>query len=170
MAENNLNLNKGYKLANCCQPETSHQIKGYYSYNGIMIVHKSDCANLDKVETDRLVDLKWNDLLAGENQQPDDDYRDLLELDFKILAHHQHYGVDYSLKVARMISADRQEVFDSHNKLRRMNLLSRVKKLIIRYRKGIVDNKWIKHRNHTYYELTKKGHLYLKFYDENKKI
>lgn len=168
MTEKKPNLNEGYKLANCCQPETSHQIKGYYSYNGIMIVHKSDCPNLEKVETERLVDLNWNDLLAGENQRPDDDYHDLLELDFKILTHHSNYGVDYSLKVARMLNTDRQEVFDSHNKLRQMNLLSRVKKLIIRYRKGIVDNKWIKHRNHTYYELTEKGRLYLNFYNENK--
>ena len=169
MAENDLNLNEGYKLANCCQPETSHEIKGYYSYNGIMIVHKSDCANLDKVEPERIVNLRWSDLLAGESEQPDDDFNDLEELDFRILAHHRHYGVDYSLKVARMLNAERQAVFDSHTKLRQMNLLTRVKKLIIRYRKGIVDNKWIKHRNHTYYELTDKGRLYLEYYNEQNK-
>ena len=37
----------------------------------------------------------------------------------------------------------------------------RVEPLMIRYRKNIVKGKWIKHRNHTYYELTEKGRKYL---------
>jgi len=32
---------------------------------------------------------------------------------------------------------------------------------MIRYRKGIVDGKWIKHRHHTYYALTQKGNRVL---------
>ena len=48
--------------------------------------------------------------------------------------------------------------------MREMGLLERVEPLIIQYRKGIVDNKWIKHRNHTYYGLTSKGESYLRYH------
>ncbi|MFH2037144.1 MAG: DUF2250 domain-containing protein, partial [Candidatus Zixiibacteriota bacterium] len=89
--------------------------------------------------------------------------------DFKIMNHHKIYGVDYSLKVARMLNLDKQIVFDSHKKLRDLNLLERVKELMMQYRKGIVDNKWIKHRNHTYYNLTEKGEQYLTHYLNQKK-
>jgi len=163
-----LTLNDGYKLANCCNPETADKIRGYYSYNGIMIVHKSGCINLNKVEPDRLVILNWNEILADQPDRPDDDYNDLEPIDFRVLDHHHSYGVDYSLKVARILNLEKQAVFDSHFKLREMKLLTRIKKLMIQYRKGVVDNKWIKHRNHTYYELTAKGILYIEYYKENK--
>jgi len=35
---------------------------------------------------------------------------------------------------------------------------------IVQNRKGLVDNKWVKHGNHTYYEPTEKGKAYLGFY------
>ncbi|MFH2049803.1 MAG: DUF2250 domain-containing protein, partial [bacterium] len=76
----------------------------------------------------------------------------------------REYGVDYSLVVARKLNIPKQAAFDCHKKLREMGLLERVKPLIIQYRKGIVDNKWIKHRNHTYYDLTDKGKSYLDCY------
>ena len=63
-----------------------------------------------------------------------------------------------------MLHVSKQAVFDSHKKMREMKLLKRVEPLMIQYRKGVVDNKWIKHRNHTYYELTDKGNQYLDFY------
>lgn len=109
------------------------------------------------------MDLDWDDILAEADFRPETDYTKLDETDFRILEHHQRYGVDYSLKVARMLSLDRQEVFDRHAKLRDQGLLNRVEPTMIRYRKGIVKNKWIKHRNHTYYELTDKGIAYLDF-------
>ena len=164
MSEKKNILAEGYKRANCCKPEPGDRIIGYYSYNNEMIVHKSDCHNLNKVEEARRIELEWNAILADEPEAPDQDYNDLSELDFTILKHHKVYGVDYSLKVARVLNADKQAVFESHNRLREMNLLERVKKLIIQYRKGIVDNKWIKHRNHTYYKLTEKGNLYLEYH------
>ena len=167
MSNRKIYLNEGYKLAKCCKPEPECPISGYYSYNNEMVVHRSECKNLRKVEKERIIDIKWKDILADAPEMPDDDFNDLENLDFQILKHHQEYGNDYSLKVARMLHKPKQDVFDSHAKLRKMKLLERVKPLIIQYRKGVVDNKWIKHRNHTYYDLTEKGKLYLNYYLEN---
>jgi hypothetical protein len=167
MSEKKIILAEGYKRANCCTPEPNDPISGYYSYNNEVIVHKSECPNLRKVEEARRIKLKWEEILESEAAVPDEDFCELDELDFKILKHHKTYGVDYSLKVARVLHVDKQAVFESHARLKEMNLLERVKKLIIQYRKGIVDNKWIKHRNHTYYDLTEKGKLYLEHYLQN---
>ncbi len=161
-------LKEEYTLANCCKPKKGDDIVGYRSYDESVKVHKSGCSNLNKVEPDRLMLLEWN-LITEEEFKPANDYNDLTGFDFKILKHHQKYGVDYSLKIASMHHYDKQSVFDSHQKLRDMGLLERVKKLMIQYRKGIVDNKWIKHRNHTYYRLTEKGENYLKYYLDNSK-
>lgn len=78
-------------------------------------------------------------------------------VDYAILTHHQEMGVDYAAVVARHTGIARAEVFVRHRKLRDLGLLERVEPRIIRYRKGIVDGKWIKHRNHTYYDLTALG-------------
>jgi len=167
LSSDDLHLLENYKRANCCNPQPNDKISGYYNYNKEIVVHKADCINLNKVEKDRIIPLNWSEILQDTPVKPGDEFDLLDEIDFRILKHHLDYGVDYSLKVANMLNASKQDVFDSHAKLREMNLLSRVKKLIIRYRKGIVDNKWIKHRNHTYYELTDKGRMYLEYKNDN---
>ena len=159
-----LHLKEGYTLAKCCSPSKGDMISGYYSHNMILKVHKLDCENLKKAPKDRLVSLVWEDILADEPFKPDEDFEKLNALDIRILSHHQSYGVDYSLMVAKMLAIDKQAAFDHHTRLRSMGLLERVDPLMIQYRKGIVDNKWIKHRNHTYYKLTKKGEQYLEYY------
>lgn len=159
-----MRLKEDYTLANCCSPNDNDIIIGYYSHNNIIKVHKADCSNLDKTDSSRLVSLDWKDILAPVDFRPDNDYSGLDATDWLVLKHHKIYGVDYSLKVAAMLHIDRQSIFDSHNKLREMGILSRVKPLMMQYRKGIVNNKWIKHRNHTYYELTDKGRNYLEYY------
>jgi hypothetical protein len=159
-----------YTPAKCCEPTSDDTITGYFSHDRITIkVHRHDCHNLDKAPADRLVSLKWPDILAAQAFEPGDDYHDLDDLDWRIMQLHAEYGVDYSLKVARMLHADRQAVFDSHAKLREMGLTERVKPLIIQYRKGVVDNKWIKHRNHTYYDLTSQGRRYLEYFQTHRK-
>jgi predicted transcriptional regulator len=50
-----------------------------------------------------------------------------------------------------------EDAYKRHRKLRELGSLKRVEKRMIQYRKNIVKGKWIKHRNHTYYELTLKG-------------
>lgn len=162
-----MKLKDDYIIANCCGPNAGEPIIGYYSHNNIIKVHKVGCANLAKAEQSRLVMLEWDEILAPDDFKPGDDYNKLDEIDFRILNHHKIYGVDYSHKVARMLNLEKQIVFEAHKKLRDMGLLERVKELMMQYRKGIVDNKWIKHRNHTYYKLTAKGKNYLEHYLNN---
>ena len=164
-----IKLKKDYTLANCCRPCLSDDIIGYYSYGNVIKVHKKDCPNLNKAEQERLVQLEWKDITEDvPSFEPDDNYNQLDENDWRVLEHHREYGVDYSLVVARKLVISQKSAFDCHKKLREMGLLERVQPLIIQYRKGIVDNKWIKHRNHTYYDLTNKGKSYLDYYLENR--
>ncbi len=158
-----MKLKGNYILAKCCQPIQPDEITGYYSFDNLIKVHKTDCSNISKSDQARLMKLKWDDIIETDEFKPEPDYKDLDEIDFLVLRHHNIYGVDYSLKVAAVLGIDRQSIFDSHNKLREMKLLERVQPLMIQYRKGIAKNKWIKHRNHTYYNLTDKGRKYLEF-------
>ncbi len=162
-------LKENYTASKCCNPVPPDEITGYYSHDRIMLkVHRSDCDSLLKADRARLVALRWKDIIEKDDFTPDDDYAELDSLDFRILAHHEKYGVDYSLVMARLVGIDKQAAFDRHRKLRNMKLLKRVEPTMIRYRKGIVDNKWIKHRNHTYYDLTKKGRAYLACFRKEK--
>jgi hypothetical protein len=164
-----MKLKEGYSRAKCCRPDHGDQIKGYYSHNMIMIVHKVSCTNLCKVDSERLVDLIWEDIAAAPEFEPAADYDKLDALDWRIMRHHRKMGVDYSHVVARILHVKRDDVFQRHDKLRSLKLLERVKPVMMQYRKGIVDNKWIKHRNHTYYDLTEKGRKYLEYHDNNRR-
>ena len=165
----NLKLKKEYILAKCCSPLPPENIVGYYSYDNILKVHKQNCTNLKKAAPDRLVQLEWHDILEPPESKPDDDFNHLDIVDFKILEHHQNLGIDYSLKVAKDVNIPKQDAFERHNKLKDMGLLERVDALMVQYRKGIVKNKWIKHRNHTYYQITLKGKKYLDYFLKMKK-
>jgi len=160
-------LKEDYVLAACCSPSLEDSIVGYYSHDKILKVHRDNCPNLKKADPARLLSLDWKSILADEGFQPDDDYGLLDEIDFRILRHHREYGIDYSLVVARIVQIDKKTAFDRHRKLRSMGLIDRVEAVIVRYRKGIVDSKWIKHRNHTYFDLTDKGRDYLGHYLSN---
>ena len=161
-----MRLREGYTAAACCKPAEADSICGYYSHNQIMIVHKRDCVNLKKVDPERVVPLVWAEIKADAEYRPDSDYRQLDALDWRVLKHHQTMGVDYSLVVARSLHTRKDIIFERHRKLRGLKLLQRVKPVMMQYRKGVVDNKWIKHRNHTYYELTKKGQKYLEYHEQ----
>ena len=161
MSSDEFRLKEGYKIARCCSPQPADTITGYYSYSNILIVHKVSCENLKKAESKRLVILTWSEILEKEEEKPDKDYYDLDELDFRILQHHQSMGVDYSWMVAGALNIDPELIFERHKKLKDLKLLKRVEPVMIQYRKNIVDNKWIKHRNHTYYQITPKGEKYL---------
>lgn len=67
-------------------------------------------------------------------------------------------------QVAATLNLDAGDVFARHANLREMALVARVEPTMIHYRKNIVGGKWIKHRNHTYYDLTPKGKAYLAFH------
>ncbi len=161
-------LKEDYTLARCCSPTPPEPIVGYYSWDNVLKVHRVDCESLARVEPDRLVTLEWDDILADPEPTPDPVVIDEIDAqDLAILKHHRAYGIDYSLKVARMLGLEKQKVFDIHQKLRDMELLERVEPRIVQYRKGHVKGKWIKHRNHTYYDLTDKGRLYLEHLEKN---
>ena len=149
-------------LAGCCTPQPDTPIVGYFSHDDHIKVHRSDCANLAKAERSRLVTLLWDDIIEATADEAAPSDVPLEEIDLAVLRHHRDFGVDYSLKVARVLNADRQRVFASHRRLRAGGLLERVEPTMIEYRKGIAPNKWIKHRNHTYYRLTGLGAACLK--------
>lgn len=164
-----LKIKDDYTLAKCCSPQPVDAIKGYYSHDNIIKVHLSSCDNLNNIEPDRLIMLNWDEILDNDQEfAPDELYNALDNIDFVVLAHHLEYGVDYAHVVARKQNISKQEAFDRHQKLKELKLIVRVEPKIIQYRKGIVDNKWIKHRNHTYYQLTKLGEMYIKYYLTNK--
>jgi hypothetical protein len=165
-------LKEGYTEAKCCSPKSDESITGYFSYNNVIVVHKSSCENLKKVEPNRLVRLSWNEILTTQESQPDQDYSQLDQLDFRILKHHQVMGIDYAWVVAMTLNLEPEMVFERHKKLKDLKLLERVDKVMIQYRKNIVNHKWIKHRNHTYYRITPKGERYLNFFiaDRDKEL
>ena len=164
MSTDELKFKEGYHRAKCCSPQPHDSITGYFSYNNVMIVHKSSCSNLKKVESKRLLSLFWDEILEKEEENAGEDFFQLDQLDFLILQHHKVLGIDYSLMVASILQIEPEEAFKRHKKLKDLKLLERVGKVMIQYRKNIVDNKWIKHRNHTYYGITPKGEKYLNSY------
>jgi hypothetical protein len=170
MSINGMRLKEGYTKAKCCSPEPDDSIIGYTSYDNVIVVHKTSCENLKKVEPKRLFSLSWEEISETEESKPDPDYSKLDGIDFRILEHHQVMGVDYAWAVAEKLSLEPQLVFERHKKLRDLKLLERVQKVMIQYRKNIVDHKWTKHRNHTYYRITPKGEKYLNFFigDKNR--
>jgi predicted transcriptional regulator len=132
------------------------------------VVHRASCLNLGKTDQARLLSLSWVDILETSEDEPGEDFYQLDELDFDILKHHERMGVDYSLMIASVLDIEPDLVFERHGKLRGLKLLRRVEKVMIRYREKVVDNKWIKHRNHTYYQITPKGEKYLRFFISRK--
>jgi hypothetical protein len=160
-------LKDDYVLARCCSPAPPDRIVGYYSYDKVLKVHRHDCRHLIRVEAARLIKLDWQEIIEPPPKGPGDDFADLDTIDFAVLKHHRQYGIDYSLMLAKMLSIPKKDAFDRHQRLKEAGLLQRVDAVMVRYRKGIVDNKWIKHRNHTYYQLTKKGEQYLAYFVSN---
>ncbi|MCD6163429.1 MAG: DUF2250 domain-containing protein [candidate division Zixibacteria bacterium] len=164
-------LKADYRLAKCCKPVVDDEIVGFLKIDSpIISVHRADCINLAKVAKERLVTLTWNEIIE-ENSKPDlllnPEYTALDDIDFKVLNHHQVMGNDYAAVTAQMTRIPRATVFERYKKLRDLKLLKRVQPVMIRYRKNIVNNKWIKHRNHTYYEITPKGSEFLEHYEDN---
>jgi len=167
MAKQDFTIREEYSLVKCCNPTPGDEIVGYHSHDGTIKIHRADCVNVSPIDPARVINLDWGDVLEQNLFEPDRVYFDLENDDFRILALHLEVGLDYSHKVARMLYLEKQDVFDRHKKLRDLGLLKRVEPTMIRYRKGVVDNKWIKHRNHTYYDLTDKGRNYAEYWSAN---
>jgi hypothetical protein len=158
-----------YKISECCSPVRGDVIVGYLKDSGEISVHQANCQHLGNFQPERLLQITWSDLPEDDNEteKVDEDFYLLDDVDYKILKHHQQVGIDYSIAVARDLGILRAECFKRHRELKELNFLKRVEKVMIQYRKNIVKHKWIKHRNHTYYELTEKGNKFLEFYEQN---
>jgi len=161
-----IRLKADYWLALCCKPARTDVIVGFLKpETKIISVHKKDCRNLKSIQKERLINLNWEEIIFSKIEQDLEDdpiLTELDEIDLMILKHHADMGVDYAAVVARCLGIDRATVFKRHRKLRDLKLLARVQPRMIQYRRNIVDNRWIKHRNHTYYEITDKGNEILK--------
>jgi hypothetical protein len=161
-----------YKLAKCCSPQVGERIVGYFKEDGVIAVHRSGCPSVQNVRSERLLEVTWQDIQAEAAkvsvEEIDPTVSGLDETDYLILKHHQELGIDYSIMVADTLGIPLEEAHKRHRKLRELGGLKRVEKLMIQYRKNIVKGKWMKHRNHTYYELTPKGERWIRWFEKNR--
>ena len=164
-------LKENYRLAGCCAPVQGDEIIGFLKQDSPVIsIHRSGCRELAKVSEDRLISLTWDEI-SDSNIEPDisasPTFQALDDTDFAILQHHKMMGNDYAAVVAKATGIPRATIFERHKKLRDLGLVRRVQPVMIQYRKGIVKGKWIKHRNHTYYELTPEGLATIEYHLSN---
>ncbi|OSS41889.1 hypothetical protein DESAMIL20_1442 [Desulfurella amilsii] len=83
------------------------------------------------------------------------------DLEIKILKYHKQKGCDYSKSLAKELNIKLCEAFMVHKKLLSLGYLEKVSSRLTKYK---VNNKTkiIKHRNHTYYQLSQNGKQFLK--------
>ena len=147
-----------YHLSKCCNPQKGDRIIGYFREDKTFSVHRLDCPNLSQIPPQRLVEITWEEIEGQKDEEPVDAlFFDLDDQDFRILYHFKVYGLDYAYPIYQKTGIGLQETFRKLRRLRELGTIARVPKVMIQYRKGIVDGKWIKHRNHTYYDLTPLG-------------
>ena len=160
-----------YTLAKCCAPQVGSQVIGYFREDGAIAVHLSGCTSLKNLRQERLLDVTWQEIQTAasdiELDEADPIFSTLSEIDYLILKHHETFGIDYSIAVSEALGISLEETYKQHRKLKTIGGLKRVEKRIIQYRKNIVKGKWIKHRNHTYYELTSKGEKWIEMFERN---
>jgi len=154
----NVSQGVSYHLSKCCNPQAGDAIIGYFREDGIFSVHRVGCPNLKSLSQKRLVKVTWEEIQGQQAEGAIDDlFCELEEEDFSILGHLQAYGLDYAHPISQNTGIGLQETFRRLRRLRELGLISRVARRMVQYRKGIVEGKWIKHRNHTYYDLTPRG-------------
>lgn len=158
-----------YQIAKCCAPQPETPVIGYFKENGTITVHHAECASVQGLRTERLLKVSWQEIQAAE-VPPEatlaPEFDELDETDYFVLKHHQEFGMDYSIVVAETLQIPLEEMHQRHRKLRELGGLKRVEGRIIHYRKNIVKGKWIKHRNHTYYELTPDGKTWIEAFEK----
>ena len=158
-----------YQIAKCCAPEEGHAITGYFKEDGTITIHDATCSAVQGLRTERLLKVTWEEIQKTEHLTDEvplaPEFAELDETDYFILKHHQELGMDYSIVVAEALRIPLEEMHQRHRKLRELGGLKRVEGRIIHYRKNIVKGKWIKHRNHTYYELTSEGKTWIEAFE-----
>ncbi len=158
-----------YKIAKCCAPQEGDLITGYFKEDSTITVHHAECPAVPNFRPERLLAVAWNEIQATVTSMDPvslpPEFAELDEIDYFILKHHQEFGMDYSIVVAETLRIPLEETHQRHRKLRDLGGLKRVEGRIIHYRKNIVKGKWIKHRNHTYYELTPEGRTWIQTFE-----
>ncbi len=92
---------------------------------------------------------------------------ELSELELNILKYHKIMGPDYSKLISHRFHITLQEAFDIHKRLLNIGLLEKVTAPIINYHSKDKRLKSMKHRNHTYYDLSRTGKLLLREYERD---
>ncbi|MCY3740512.1 MAG: DUF2250 domain-containing protein [Candidatus Poribacteria bacterium] len=165
-----MTLELTYKIAKCCLPQENDPITGYFKEDGTIAVHHTTCNGVQGLRPERLLAVAWDEIQATERSADSvtiaPEFDELDETDYFILKHHQEFGMDYSIVVAEALRIPLAEMHQRHRKLRGLGGLKRVEGRIIHYRKNIVKGKWIKHRNHTYYELTPEGKTWIQAFEK----
>lgn len=87
--------------------------------------------------------------------------RELTEPELKVMYYIFNSGPAFIKKLAARLNEDNQVLRNSVMNLQRLGYLERVTKTLIDYRLD-KRNKVTKHRNHTYYDLTRKGRLLMR--------
>ena len=95
--------------------------------------------------------------------------RELTEPELKVMYYIFNSGPVFIKKLVARLNEDNQILRDSINNLQRLGYLERVTKTLVDYRLD-KRNKVTKHRNHTYYDLTRKGRLFMRHFDGNIEI
>lgn len=93
---------------------------------------------------------------AGDKTQPS--FESLPPLDQKILYYIHKAGPVFITKLAKRLNRDVESVRQSVGRLKNHKYLERVGSPLVEYRLG-KRSKVTKHRNHTYFDLTRKGRL-----------
>ncbi|MGH2331489.1 DUF2250 domain-containing protein [Thermoanaerobacter mathranii] len=81
-------------------------------------------------------------------------------LDLTILAYLKKLGPEYAKFLARHLGLSLEESRKRLQSLEKRGLIKRVERRIVKYYHR--QRKSVKHRNHTYYELTREGELFLR--------
>lgn len=76
-------------------------------------------------------------------------------IDLTILAYLKKLGPEYAKLLSRRLSLTIEESFERLQKLQKQGLITRIDRSIVKYYHRRRKN--VKHRNHTYYELTRDG-------------
>ena len=154
-----------YKIAKCCNPNENNSIIGYFKEDSTIAIHNKSCPAVPGLRAERLLNVSWEEIHKSKKPDTPQEIPELDDTDYFILKHHQEFGVDYSIVVAETLRIPLDETHQRHRKLKKLGGLKRVEGRIIQYRKNIVKGKWIKHRNHTYYELTPKGTQWINVFE-----
>jgi predicted transcriptional regulator len=94
---------------------------------------------------------------------------ELSEIELKILSYIHHSGPAFAKKLAARLDTDVQTVHKHIMTLQSKGYLERVARTMVEYRINR-RNKVTKHRNHTYYDLTRKGRLFMRHFQDKVEV